>query len=299
VLHLRVFVEATTADRVTTFLLEAPGVRHIGRNDPAETGLDTLITADVDPRVADRVLDALCAAGVAPSDAYFVRLDSIGPVEIGRWRWLGPGGDGVAWTEIVDIARSNARLLARYLAFMAAAGSIAAVGVGTANQILIVGGMAVSPDLLPLSALCVGLVARRRRLVVRALMTLVAGLVVAGLTAALTGALLDWRGFLDHPLGSGGLGTLARTDVTTVLVAFSAGIAGMLAFETRAAAAVGVAISVTTIPALAYFAVAAVLGRTSDAWGAFLVLDTNVLVLLAAGTLTLGVQRAVRARRAR
>ena len=42
-----------------------------------------------------------------------------------------------------------------------------------------------------------------------------------------------------------------------VLVAFAAGIAGMLAVETRASMGVGVAISVTTIPAAAFLGVAA------------------------------------------
>jgi Domain of unknown function (DUF389) len=41
----------------------------------------------------------------------------------------------------------------------------------------------------------------------------------------------------------------------TIHVALAAGIAGMLALETRASAAVGVAISVTTIPASAFLGV--------------------------------------------
>ena len=55
-------------------------------------------------------------------------------------------------------ARANARPVARYLVFMVAAGVIAAFGVIEANEILIVGAMAVSPDLLPITAACVGLV---------------------------------------------------------------------------------------------------------------------------------------------
>jgi hypothetical protein len=70
----------------------------------------------------------------------------------------------------------------------------------------------------------------------------------------------------------------------------------MLAFETRAAAAAGVAISITTIPAIAYMAVAVVADDPNDAWGALGVLVTNVLVLLAAGTLTVSIQRMIRAR---
>ena len=71
----------------------------------------------------------------------------------------------------------------------------------------------------------------------------------------------------------------------------AAGVAGMLAVETRASSAVGVAISVTTIPAAAYLGVAAGVGEEDKAWGALAVLGTNVGVLLVAGTLTLIVQR--------
>jgi uncharacterized membrane protein len=76
-------------------------------------------------------------------------------------------------------------------------------------------------------------------------------------------------------------------------VAFAAGVAGMLALETRASSAVGVAISVTTIPASAYLGVAAGVGQIDKAWGALLVLAINVSMLLLAGCLTLLVQRAL------
>ena len=47
---------------------------------------------------------------------------------------------------------------------MIVAGVIAAYGVIEVNSILIVGAMAVSPDVLPVAAACVGLVSRRHRL---------------------------------------------------------------------------------------------------------------------------------------
>lgn len=54
--------------------------------------------------------------------------------------------------------------------------------------------------------------------------------------------------------------------------AVDAGIAGMLAPETRTSSAVGVAISVTTIPAAAYLGVVLGLGNTEQATGALAVL---------------------------
>jgi len=294
VLFLRVYVDPHEVDAVTRFLSATEGVRHVARSEAMTETADAVVTADVEVMAADVVLEGLVRAGIKPRDLYFVKMDTIAPLEGTRTQWF--GGDAIAWTDIVGIARANARPAARYLASMAAAGTIAAVGVSTANEILIVGAMAVSPDLLPLSALCVGLVGRRRRLLLRAAVTLVAGFLVAALAALATAALLDWRGFLDHALGSGGLGTLTTTDLTTVIVALAAGVAGMLAFETRAAAAVGVAISVTTIPAIAYLAVAVVDGNTNDAWGAFFVLDTNVVFLIVAGSATLWLQQRHRRR---
>jgi uncharacterized membrane protein YadS len=91
-------------------------------------------------------------------------------------------------------------------------------------------------------------------------------------------------------LGAGGLETLGNIDYSTVLVALVAGVAAMLSFETRAAAAVGVAISVTTIPASALLGVGLGLGEFSEAGGAAIVLATNVVLLILSGSLTLGAQ---------
>jgi hypothetical protein len=74
-------------------------------------------------------------------------------------------------------------------------------------------------------------------------------------------------------------------------VSLAAGVAGMLAVETRASAAVGVGISITTIPAAAYLGVAAGVGEATKVGGALAVLGVNVLMLLIAGTLTLVLQR--------
>ena len=293
-LFLRVYVDPAEVDVVTRFLSVTAGVRHVARSDGVTEADEAVVTADVEVMAAAAVLEGLVREGVHARDLYFVKMDTIDPLEASRTQWF--GGDTIAWTDIVGIARANARPAARYLASMAAAGTIAAVGVSTSNEILVVGAMAVSPDLLPLSAMCVGLVGRRRRLLLRATVTLLAGFLVAAIAAIATAAILDWRGFLDHALGSGGLGTLTTTDITTVIVAFAAGVAGMLAFETRAAAAVGVAISVTTIPALAYFSVALVEGDTNDAGGALLVLLTNVVVLIVAASSTLWLQERWRRR---
>ncbi len=76
-----------------------------------------------------------------------------------------------------------------------------------------------------------------------------------------------------------------------MLIALAAGIAAMLTFETRASTAVGVAISVTTIPASAYLGVAIGGGGASEALGALVVLLINVSLMIVSGSLTLALQR--------
>jgi uncharacterized hydrophobic protein (TIGR00271 family) len=206
----------------------------------------------------------------------------------------GEGGvDGFSWVEVLGQANANSRPLARYLALINVAAVIAALGVITSSSILIVGAMAVSPDLLPICATSVGLVRGDRGLARRAFLTLTLGLGLVVVTAAILGSLLQLFDFLpaDYAVEDSSLSTLAKTDYSTVLVALAAGIAGMLSFETRASSAVGVAISVTTIPASAYLGVAIGAGGIEHALGALVVLVINVALLIVGGTMTLLVQR--------
>jgi hypothetical protein len=147
---------------------------------------------------------------------------------------------------------------------------------------------------------CEGLVGRRFALALRSGTTLLLGLLlVAGVGCGLA-ALLDATDVIDGVLrlGAGGLETLGTTDYSTVLIALAAGVAAMLSFETRAAAAVGVAISVTTIPASALLGVAVGLGDLDKAGGAALVLAVNVTLLIVSGSVTLAMQTWLARRRA-
>jgi len=74
---------------------------------------------------------------------------------------------------------------------MAAAGVIAAFGVIDESSILVVGAMAISPDLPPITAACTGIVLRRRRLVGRGLGALALGLAVTCAVAAIVTAFLN------------------------------------------------------------------------------------------------------------
>lgn len=296
VLQLRVFATAQTlADlagwleasghgRHVTFL--ASGVPAVPAPAPTPVHKGQLV-ADIAAPSAHEVLAHVSGLGVETPDIALLRIDEIGPTAPGR------GSRSLIWADMLGMAQRNARPFARFLVFMTVAGVIAGYGVITVNSTLIVGAMAVSPDTLPLAAACVGLVGRQWRIAYHSLVTLVVGLAVSGLAAAIIAGLLDVTqnlppGFSADAAGLSGLVTL---EVGTVGVALAAGVAAMLALETRANAAVGVAISVTTIPAAAYLGVALAVDQYSKAGGALAVLGVNVLMLLIAGSATLIVQR--------
>lgn len=289
-LQLRASIPDADGDRFHQLLGEHEGVRRVVRQPDAAAPAAEVFVADVEPAAADPLVEAIGAMGIGVDDYVLTKLDLVAPL---RHPGRGLGEAGFAWVEIVGQARANSRPLARYLALINVAAVIAALGVITGSSILIVGAMAVSPDLLPICATCVGLASGRRTLAVRSFVTLWLGLGLVVVTAAALSALLKLVGLLpdgfsvaDSPLRS-----LAHTDYSTVLVALAAGVAAILAFETRASAAVGVAISVTTIPASAYLGVALGGGGIENADGGLVVLLVNVGLLLLSGTATLLVQR--------
>ncbi len=294
-LHLRVFGDASVMERAAERVGRVPGAVHVTRTDAGDGRGRVLVTADVDPGAADAALGVLDELGVPAEDIWLLRLDGLQPGRRGGRR----EGSAVVWADLLGQAGEHARPVGRFLMLMAVAGVIAAYGVVYSNGILVVGAMAVSPDFLPLAATCIGLVARRRRLVGRAFWTLTAGLGTAGIVAAVLTLALDALGLLPSgfAVGENGLAGLTTVNSSTVVVALVAGIAGMLAIETRASAGVGVAISVTTIPASAYLGVAAGVGEVDKASGALLVLGINVAMLLLGGSLTLLAQQEITRRR--
>ena len=292
-LRLRASVDAERAGRFDELLRGTNGVRRIVRQpDEAAAGAFVFV-ADVAPAAADSLVGTIRQLGIGDHDHLLEQVEVVAPLHSHQSH---DGSiEGFAWVEVMGQARVNSRPLARYLLLINVAAVIAALGVVTSNPILIVGAMAVSPDLLPICATCVGIVGRRAALAGRAFATLTLGLGLVVVTAAVLCALLKAFDLLPHGfrVEDSSLSTLAHTDYSTVLVALAAGIAAMLSFETRASAAVGVAISVTTIPASAYLGVAIGAGGTEQALGALVVLAINVSLLIVSGSLTLLAQRRI------
>ena len=294
-MELEVFGESAAMATVADLLDGADGTHRVMQVDATRAG-HSVVLAAVRPRALDALLEDLRRLDVPDSDITVTR------VEVVDWSATRSSEATFVWADVLGQAWLNARPFARYLALMFIAGVIASYGVVDSNVILIVGAMAVSPDLLPITAMGVSIVGRRPRLGIEAFLTLALGLGVAGAAAALFAFgqheldLLP-SGFDIHA-SSTALGGLTHVNNETIAVAFVAGIAGMLALETRASSSVGVAVSVTTIPASAYIGVATGLGEFDTVGGALGVLGTNILMMALGASSALAVQRVLKRRAA-
>ncbi|MGZ5342061.1 MAG: DUF389 domain-containing protein [Solirubrobacterales bacterium] len=260
-MHVEVFGPSAAMARAAAAMDGLDGVTAVRQIEATRPG-HSVIAASVRPRAVDPVLDELMRLSVPESDITVLRVETI------EWTATRPSGTSLVWADVLGQAWVNARPIARYLTLLFIAGVIAGYGVLERNGILIVGAMAVSPDLLPITAIAVGLVGKTWRLAGEAMRTLAVGMAMACAAAALVAFAQDQFDLIPSGFSlssaSDALGGLASISHETITVAFAAGVAGMLALETRASSAVGVAVSVTTIPAAAYLGVAAGLRRGRD-----------------------------------
>jgi len=294
-MEVQAFGDSESLEKAAKQLDGLEGVSAVRLLDAARPG-HSVLAAVAAPRAVETTLRDLAQLGVRAEDTTVTRMDIV------QWTVTKPWETKVAWADVLGQAWLAAKPVANYVAFMVVAGVIAGYGVLDRNVILIVGAMAISPDLLPTMAAAVGIVGRRWRLVGAAAWTFALGMAVACASAALLTFVLHQLDVL--PAGftlasaSSALGGLTTVGNETVLVALAAGLGGMLALETAASSAVGVAVSVTTIPAAAYLGVAAGIGNLSAAWGALGVLGTNFGMMIAGALIALGIQRSLRARTA-
>ena len=207
----------------------------------------------------------------------------------------GTPSDAVVWEEVESRTSENVELSASFLAFMAVAMMIAAVGILTDQVVLIIGAMVVGPEFGPIAGLCVAAVQLRGDLLKRSLLALAVGFPL-GITASFLltlalralGLVPDDFAQQDHPFTE----FIADPDFFSFLVAYLAGTAGVLSLTSaKSGALIGVLISVTTIPAAANIGVAAAFGDWSDWGGAMGQLSLNLGAIFLAGIGTLYVQR--------
>ncbi|MFI8519033.1 DUF389 domain-containing protein [Streptomyces sp. NPDC085481] len=203
----------------------------------------------------------------------------------------GEAADAVIWEQLTDATHEESTLTITYSAFMIIATMIAACGVVLDNSILIVGAMAVGPEFGPLAGICTGVVQRAPRLVLRSLSALLVGFAAAIVATTVFSLGMDALGlFSVEKLDAERVNTgfIWKPDPLSFVVALLAGAAGTLSLtSTKSGALIGVAISVTTVPAAANAAVALSYGQFGQMWGSVEQLLLNLFGIILAGTVTL------------
>jgi uncharacterized hydrophobic protein (TIGR00271 family) len=296
---IRLVVPEDLSGRVLDLLCEAPAVTSVAHlKGAAHKPRGDLILADVAREDASVIVSSLKELGLAERGTIALEvIDSAISDEAKRAEEEASGlpSDAVVWEEVEARASENTELGVSFLLFMVVATLIAAIGVMTDSPILIIGAMVVGPEFGPLAGLSVAIVEGRRDLAKRSLLALAVGFPVAiavtflaTLLARAVGIAPDAVAETSRPLTQ----FISNPDAFTVIVAFLAGVAGMLSLTSaKSGALIGVLISVTTIPAAGNIAVAAAYGAWSEFAGAVIQLSVNLVMLVLAGLLTLFIQR--------
>lgn len=298
-LHLRLIVPADLTDQVVRTVESTVGTTHLvvvpgAARDP----VGDLVLCDVAREAGDGLIAELCTLGIDKSGSIAVEdieLSLSQRADKAEEDAPGEGADAVLWDQLAEATHEESTLSVTYLAFLALATMIAACGVVLDNAILIVGAMAVGPEFGPLAGICTAVVRRSARLALRSLVALIVGFAAAmvlttGFSLLMTAFGLFSKSMLeaDRP----NTAFVYAPDLFSFVVAILAGVAGMLSLTSaKSGLLVGVAISVTTVPAAANAAVALGYGDFKQVWGSSGQLLVNLGGIVLAGTLTLLLQR--------
>ncbi|CAM5352040.1 hypothetical protein SALBM135S_09262 [Streptomyces alboniger] len=298
-LHLRLITPADATDAVVRLIEGTTGTTHLAVvPGAARTPAGDLVMCDVAREAADELLDGLRALGIDRTGSIAVEnidLSLSERADEAEKDAPGEAADAVLWEQLADATHEESTLSVTYVAFITLATMIAACGVVLDNAILIVGAMAVGPEFGPLAGFCTALVRRAPRLALRALVALLAGFAAAMVVTVGFSYFMDAMNlFSDDALRAERPNTnfIYRPDWFSFVVAVLAGCAGTLSLTSaKSGALVGVAISVTTVPAAANAAVAFSYAEYRQAWGSTEQLLLNLLGIVLAGTATLLAQK--------
>ncbi|MFD0204595.1 MULTISPECIES: DUF389 domain-containing protein [Saccharothrix] len=296
-LHLRAICPAERTDVVLAALKAQPGVTHVVLlRGAAVDPVGDVVEADVAREATDQVVASLCDLGVDRDGGVTLeQVDTALSDAADRAEEAAPGeaADAVVWEELLSRTGEESRLNATFLSFLTIACLLAAVGVVTNSPITIVGAMVVGPEFGPLAAIAVGLVLRRWDLVRRAALALAAGFPVAMAITAVAAFAGSYTDLFDRDmvLAAHEVDFVFQVGPFSLIVALLAGAAGMLSMTSaKSAALVGVFISVTTVPAAGYAAVAAVLAEWDICLQSVAQLAVNLVGIVMAASLVLALR---------
>ena len=201
------------------------------------------------------------------------------------------------WAMVEGTIRANAAYPPSFYILLVAAGLIAAVGILTNSQILVVGAMVVGPEYFAIIAAALGCSKRDWPLVRVSLTALSRGFLAAVLASFLFALVIRAAGVAPAAFkdGTRPVAELINSpNIYSVIVAVLAGVVGVVSLtESRANALIGVFISITTIPAAASIGLSVAFSSWHDAAGSLYQLLLNVGILIAVGAAGLSAQRGI------
>ncbi|MEU0229951.1 MULTISPECIES: DUF389 domain-containing protein [unclassified Streptomyces] len=300
-LHLRMIVPHELTPAVTGLVESTVGTTHlVVLPGAARSPAGDVVMCDVAREAGDELLKGL--RGLRIDRVGSIAVDDVGlslsaRADAAEKEAPGEPADAVLWEQLAGATHEESTLSVTYVAFMVLATMIAACGVVLDNAILVVGAMAVGPEFGPLAGVCTAVVRRAPRLAARSLIALLVGFAAAIAMTTLFSLGMDAldlfsRAQLDADRPNTGF--IWKPDPFSFVVALLAGAAGMLSLTSaKSGALVGVAISVTTVPAGANAAVALAYGDVGQTWGSIEQLLLNLFGIMLAGVLTLYGQKAL------
>ncbi|MSX02821.1 MAG: DUF389 domain-containing protein [Actinobacteria bacterium] len=298
-IHLRVIAPFSHSKAAIDLLIESDSVANVTLIRGAAVDPEgDMITCDVASEDASYIVGDLRRMGIAELGAIDINeLDasvSAGAVSAEE-KAIGHPADAVIWENVSARIDNEGLLSGGMMALFAFAGVIAAIAILIDSSPIVVGAMALCPDFGPIAAFAVGAVRKDRRRARGGLLALLAGFMGAIAASFVAVTLLKAGGIAPENF-TRDTNTLAQTiaapDGFSVVVAFCAGAAGMLSVTLgKAGALVGVAVSITTIPAAADIGLSLSYGEWGAMEGAALQLAVNIASLLVAASLMLAFQR--------
>jgi uncharacterized hydrophobic protein (TIGR00271 family) len=300
-LHVRVVSPSSDTGRLLDRLADHPGLQNlIVLEGAVRRPAGDAVLFDVHRSAANAVFRELRGLGLDGDGAITVEQVDASLTGTARpSRRIGSPDSEVApvWEMVDATIRDGAVYSPSFFILLAIAGLIAAVGILTNSQILIVGAMVVGPEYNAIISVALGLSERRRDAVRDGLLALVFGFAAAIVLTLAFGVAVRAAGrapelYLHGVRPVSGL--INTPNIFSVVVAVLAGIVGVVSLtEARAGALIGVFISVTTIPAAADIGVSLAFSSWDEARGSTLQLLLNVVLLIVVGTAGLSAQRAI------
>jgi uncharacterized hydrophobic protein (TIGR00271 family) len=303
-LHIRVMSPPDVTERLLDRLADLSGVQNVivlegaGRRPDGDA-----VLFDVRGAAANAAFRTLRGLGLDRDGA--ITVEQIDASLAGTASSSRPGGRigsrageiAPVWEMVEATIRAGAVYSPSFFILLAIAGLIAAVGILTNSQILIVGAMVVGPEYSAIIAAALAISKPDRGALRDALLALVYGFSAAVVLTLAFGLAVRAAGKAPEAFlhGVRPVSDLINTpNAFSVVVAILAGIVGVVSLtQARAGALIGVFISVTTIPAAADIGVSLAFGSWHEAGGSALQLLLNVVLLVAVGAGGLSTQRAL------